>query len=239
MSLLMGIAPIIGISVRNASLIDMKEKQFKSLLEVLAASIDARDTLTAGHSLKVTEYAVGICGELNLSSDYTEMIRVSALLHDYGKIAVPDAILKKTGKLTAPEYEVVKRHSSVTKELLERINFEGILAQVPEVAGAHHEKLDGSGYPYGLKGKEIPLGAKIIAVADFFEAITAKRHYRDPMPLNVAFALLQEEVGVHFERRIVDAMISYYNKQYAYGAAARVMSAEVPGFIPLQEIIGV
>lgn len=239
MSLLMGIAPIIGISIRNASLIDMKENQFKSLLEVLAASIDARDNLTAGHSLKVTEYAVGICGELNLSPEYTEMIRVAALLHDYGKIAVPDAILKKTGKLTAPEYEIVKRHSSVTKELLERINFEGILAQVPEVAGAHHEKLDGTGYPCGLKGKEIPLGARIIAVADFFEAITAKRHYREPMSLDMAFKLLQEEVGIHFEKRIVDAMMSYYNREYVQRAAIQITPAEAPGFLPLQEIIGV
>ena len=239
MSLLMGIAPIIGISIRNASLINTKEKQFKSLLQVLAASIDARDSLTAGHSEKVTEYSLGICDELNLTSEFREMIRVAALLHDYGKIAVPDSILKKEGKLTSQEYDTVKRHASVTKELLERINFEGILAQVPEVAGAHHEKIDGSGYPCGMKGKEIPLGAKIIAVADFFEAITAKRHYRDPMPVDLAFDLLQKEVGNHFEKRIVDAMVSYYTRQYICGTAIQVAPSDIDGFRPLQEIIGV
>ncbi len=214
MSLLMGIAPVIGISIRNATLMDAKEKQFKSLLQVLAASIDARDSLTAGHSEKVTEYAMGICSELDLPNDHKEMIRVAALLHDYGKIGVPDSILKKDGKLSVYEYEIVKTHANRTRELLEQINFEGILSKVPEVAGAHHEKIDGSGYPKGLAGKEIPLGAKIIAVADFFEAITAKRHYRDPMPINTAFELLSEKADKHFDKKIVNSLISYYKKKY-------------------------
>ena len=212
MSLLMGIAPVIGISIRNAELMQGRVKQFTSILEVLAVSIDARDSLTAGHSVKVTEYAVGICDELGLPDDYREMIRVAALLHDYGKIGIPDSILKKEGKLDAEEYNIVKSHAVKTREILEKINFEGILKQVPEVAGAHHEKIDGSGYPNGLASKDIPFGAKIIAVADFFEAITAKRHYRDPMPIDVALALLEEESGTHFERKIVNAMISYHKK---------------------------
>jgi hypothetical protein len=179
---------------------------------VLAASIDARDNLTAGHSDKVTEYALGICEELGLSSEYNEMIRVASLLHDYGKIGVPDSILKKPGRLTSEEHDIVKTHSAKTKEILEQINFEGIYQQVPEIAGSHHEKVDGTGYPNGLKGKDIPFGAKIIAVADFFEAITAKRHYREPMPLDVALQLLQDGIGKHFEKKIVAAFISYLKK---------------------------
>lgn len=210
MSLLMGIAPVIGVTIRNADLIDASARQFNSILQVLAASTDARDPLTAGHSEKVTEFALGICGEMGLSKDYCEVVRVAALLHDYGKIGVPDSILKKQGKLTAQEYEIVKTHSEKTREILEQVNFQGIFCQVPEIAGAHHEKIDGSGYPQGLKGTEIPVGAKIIAVADFFEAITAKRHYREPMPEEIAFNLLQEGVGVHFEEEIVDAFIRYY-----------------------------
>jgi HD-GYP domain-containing protein (c-di-GMP phosphodiesterase class II) len=97
---------------------------------------------------------------------------------------------------------------------LEQINFSGILSKVPEIAGAHHEKADGSGYPLGLKGNQIPLGSRIIAVADFFEAITAKRHYRDPLPIDVAFHLLDKERGVHFENRIVDAFKTYYAKTF-------------------------
>jgi putative nucleotidyltransferase with HDIG domain len=212
MSLLMGIAPVIGISIRNADLIDARGRQFRSILKVMAASIDARDPLTAGHSEKVTEYALGICSELGLSHEHRELIRVAALLHDYGKIGVPDAILKKNGKLTDDEYEIVKTHSDKTREILKQINFEGIFSEVPEIAGAHHEKIDGSGYPLGLKGKDIPLGARIIAVADFFEAITAKRHYRDPMTIEEAFQLLREGSGKHFNRRLVEALISYYTK---------------------------
>jgi len=214
MSLLMGIAPVIGISIRNADLIDAQGRQFGSILKVMAASIDARDPLTAGHSEKVTEYALGICGELGLSHEHRELIRVAALLHDYGKIGVPDAILKKNGMLTEDEYEIVKTHSYKTREILEQINFEGIFSKVPEIAGAHHEKIDGSGYPLGLKGKDIPLGARIIAVADFFEAITAKRHYRDPMTIEEAFHLLREGSGKHFDRRLVESLIGYYTKSY-------------------------
>jgi HD-GYP domain-containing protein (c-di-GMP phosphodiesterase class II)/Tfp pilus assembly protein PilZ len=213
-SLLMGIASVIGISLRNAELIESKVRQFNSVLQVLAASIDARDSLTSGHSEKVTEYVVGICNELRLSRDDCEMIRVAALLHDYGKIGVPDAILKKAGALSPEEFDIVKTHADKTREILERINFEGIYRMVPEIAGAHHEKVDGSGYPNGLKGEEIPQGAKIIAVADYFEAITAKRHYREPMLLDEAMNIMRGEIDKHFERDIVDAFVSYYAKTY-------------------------
>lgn len=212
MSLLMGIATVIGISIRNAMLNENREQQFSSTLQVLAASIDARDNLTAGHAEKVTKYALGICNELGLPKDYSEMIRVASLLHDYGKIGIPDAILKKEGRLTVDEYTQVKSHVEKTREILEQINFEGIYRQVPEVAGSHHEKIDGTGYPQGLKGSEIPFGAKIIAVADFFEAITAKRHYRGPMPIALAIKLLEERSGTHFERKVVKALIEYLNK---------------------------
>ena len=213
LSLLMGIASVIGISIRNADLMEARQRQFSSILQVLAASIDARDPLTAGHSEKVTEYALGICEELNLSTNYREMIRVASLLHDYGKIGVPDSILKKPGRLTKEEYETVKTHAQRTQSILEQINFEGIFSQVPEVAGSHHEKMDGSGYPNGLKGEEIPLGARIIAVADFFEAVTAKRHYRDPLPISYAFRLLEKGRSVHFDEKVVNAFIQYYERK--------------------------
>ncbi len=217
LSLLLGIAHVLGISIRNVELLDDRNRQMQSILQTLAASIDARDPLTAGHSAKVTEYALGICKELDLPGDYCEVIRVAALLHDYGKIGVPDAILKKPGRLTRQEYDIVKTHAMKSREILERINFGGALSQVPEIAGAHHEKADGSGYPMGLKGEEIPLGARIIAVADFFEAITAKRHYRDPLPVDVAFHLLEKERGIHFDETVVDAFKSHFNKTYLYG----------------------
>jgi len=207
-SLLMGIAPVIGISIHVANLLEAKSNQFSSFLQVMAASIDARDPLTAGHSEKVTQYSVEICNQLGLGTAECETIRVAALLHDYGKIGVPDAILKKNGNLSAEEYEIVKTHCYKTRDILEQVNFEGIYRQVPEIAGAHHEKVDGTGYPKGLKGEEIPLGAKIIAVADFFEAITSLRHYRDPMPEDEAFRLLRNGSESHFDKKIVEALIS-------------------------------
>lgn len=224
MNLLMGIAPVLGISIRNADLLDARSKQMRSILQIMAASIDARDPMTAGHSEKVTEYAIGICNELGFSKEYTEVVAVAASLHDYGKIGVPDSLLKKQGRLTAEEYEIVKTHASKTYEILSRINFEGLLRQVPDIAGSHHEKLDGSGYPNGLKGDEIPLGAQIIAVADFFEAITSNRHYRAPMPLDEAFQMLRNEADKHFKEKIVDAFMRYYIKENS-DSRLRVVSA--------------
>jgi HD-GYP domain-containing protein (c-di-GMP phosphodiesterase class II) len=215
MSLLIGLASVLGISIRNADLLGARQEQFRSILQALAASIDARDPLTSGHSEKVTQIALGICAELELPEDYREMIRVAALLHDYGKIGVPDAILMKPGRLSVEEYEIVKTHADKTRRILEQIKFEGIFSQVPEIAGAHHEKIDGSGYPNGLQGDQIPLGARIIAVADFFEAITAKRHYREPMPLKKAFALLNQKTGRSFDPKIVDAFYRYYARRHA------------------------
>jgi HD-GYP domain-containing protein (c-di-GMP phosphodiesterase class II) len=213
-SLLIGVAAVVGISLRNEELLKSKDRQFRSILHGLAASIDARDPLTRGHSDKVTEYALGICNELGLSPEQREVVSIAALLHDYGKIAVPDAILRKPGRLTPREYELVKIHAEQTEKILRQISFEGIYRQVPSIAGAHHEKMDGSGYPRGLKGEEIPLGARIIAVADFFEAITAKRHYREPMRREEAITLLKRETGKSFESRVVDAFLRYYDKAY-------------------------
>ncbi len=212
-NLLLGIAPEIGISIHNAMVLAAKEHQFSSILQVLAASIDARDPLTAGHSDKVTEYTLGICKEMGLPNDYCEMMRVAALLHDYGKIGVKDSILKKKGKLSVEEHDEIKAHVVKTRKILEQINFDGIYKEVPNIAGSHHEKFDGTGYPKGLGGEEIPFGARILRVADFFEAVTSKRHYRDPMPLAIAFGLLEQGIDKDFDRSVVEAFKKYYYKQ--------------------------
>ncbi len=226
LNLLMGIAPVIGISIRNAELLDAQAKQMKSILQVMAASIDARDPLTAGHSEKVTEYSLGICDELGISKDYKDVVGMAASLHDYGKIGIADSLLKKKGRLTDDEFEVIKTHSAKTEEILLQITFEGMMTQVPQIAAAHHEKLDGSGYPKGLKGNEIPLGAQIIAVADFFEAITAHRHYRDPMPIEKAFRLLNGEADIHFSKKIIEAFTRYYEKTYEAEKNVRMVSSK-------------
>jgi uncharacterized protein (TIGR02266 family) len=212
LQLIEGVAPLIGIGLQNSRLLSERSAQFQSIIQVLAASIDARDFLTAGHSEQVTEYAVGICRQLELSADYTDMVRIAAMLHDYGKLGIPDFILKKDGDLTAEERALIHTHPDKSREILERIPFEGIYQQIPEIVGAHHEKLDGSGYPKGLSGAQVPLGARIIAVADFFEAITSKRHYRDPMPYPEALQLLAEESLLHFDKQVVEAFLCHLNE---------------------------
>ncbi len=209
LSLLMGIASAIGIALKTAELFEDKEKQFQSTLQILASSIDARDPLTSGHSEKVTEYAVTICRLLGLDADYTEKVRLSALFHDYGKIGVPDSILKKEGPLSNDEYITIQSHAVKTKEILEQIRFEGIYKDVPVIAGAHHEKMDGSGYPGRLKGEEIPLGSRIIAVADYFEALTAKRHYREPMFMEEAIKEMENAAGSHLDSHIVEIFVPW------------------------------
>lgn len=214
-NMLMGIAPQIAVSIHNIRLVEARLRQFQSILQALVASTEARDPITAGHSERVTEYSVGICNELGLPNDYTDMIRVAASLHDYGKIGVDDAILKKNGRLNEIEYDHIKTHAVKTKSILQRVNFDGVYKQVPEIAALHHEKLDGSGYPLGLKEEEIPFGAKVIAVADVFEALTSKRHYRDPMPVNEALDHLVSNIGNHFDSSCVGAFINYYNANIA------------------------
>lgn len=224
LQLLMGISSVIGISIKNAELYDARAKQLQSILNVLAASIDARDPYTAGHSEKVTEYAIGICREMGVPRDYTEIVGIAAALHDYGKIGISDSLLKKKGSLTESERSIIETHAEKTRQILERINFMGEYNKIPEIAGSHHEKLDGSGYPRGLKGSEIPLGSRIIAVADFFEAITSRRHYRDSLPLNEAFQLLRGESVRHFDRDIIKAFINYYKKTKIRGAYASLLA---------------
>lgn len=221
MSLLMGISHFIGIFIRHTEHLEARENQLKSILKVLVSSIDARDPVTKGHSEWVAEYAVGICNELGMNKDYREMIRVAALLHDYGKIGIPDSMLKKADRLTENEYEYVKLHADKTREILSGINFEGPLREVPEIAGAHHERLDGTGYPRGLKGEEIPFGARILAVADYFEALTANRYYSQPLPPAHVLDILIEKSGTFFDKQVVNAFVRYYLRTYGHQVEMR------------------
>ncbi|WP_020675870.1 HD domain-containing phosphohydrolase [Geopsychrobacter electrodiphilus] len=206
-NLLMGITPAIAVSIQNARLLEARAAQFESTLLVLAGSIDARDFLTAGHSEQVAEYANGIAEELGLNEEECRVIRLAALLHDYGKIGIEDSILKKSGPLTEKEHAIIRTHPTKTRRILEKVAFEGPYQEIPEMCESHHEKWDGTGYPNALKGKEIPLGARIIAVADFYEAITAERHYRDPMSRTEALKVFRSEIGKHFQPKIAEAFL--------------------------------
>jgi HD-GYP domain-containing protein (c-di-GMP phosphodiesterase class II) len=192
--------------IENALLFDEQSRQFKSLLEVLAASIDAKDTLTAGHSKKVAEYAVDIGRELGFSEEAIDVLSVAALLHDYGKLGIDDHVLKKPGKLTPEEFEHIKLHVVNTRNILSKMVFVRKYRNVPLLASTHHERLDGSGYSEGLSDVQIPFMARILAVADVFEALTAKRHYRDAMTFDEAFGILDREAGTKLDENVISAL---------------------------------
>lgn len=212
LELLRALTPQIAIAIENAMLFDEQNQQSRSILEVLAASIDAKDPLTAGHSLKVAEYASGIARELGFGESDIDILNVAALLHDYGKIGISDSILKKPGKLTPKEYEHIKQHVKCTQNILNRMRFMRKYRNVPLIASCHHERLDGSGYGAGLKGHEIPFMSKILAVADVFEALTAQRHYRSALSAEEAFRILEEGIDTQFDGNIVSALKDYWYK---------------------------
>lgn len=212
-NLLLGIAQTIAISIKSVRLLEARTEQFESTLQVLADSIDARDFLTAGHSEKVADYSVAIAEEMGLGEEFSRVLRTAALLHDYGKIGIPDSILKKDGPLTDEERAVIRTHPTKSRQILDKVSFDGAYRDIPEIVHAHHERWDGHGYPNALKGEQIPLGARIIATADFFEAITAKRHYRDPMLLDEAVRELRGESGKHLQPEIVDAFLRYLERK--------------------------
>jgi len=192
--MLTGVAGIVSIAIENAMLFKDSERQFNSVLEALAASIDARDTLTAGHSIKVAEIAVGIGKTMGFSEGDLDILRISAILHDYGKIGIDDSVLKKNGKLDEAEFSHMKHHATITHDILNKIHFSRKYQSVPLIASSHHECLDGSGYPSGLCSNDIPFMAKILAVSDIYEALTADRHYRKGMSQEQALEILQQNV---------------------------------------------
>ncbi|MCK4806597.1 MAG: HD domain-containing protein [Candidatus Aegiribacteria sp.] len=199
-----------AVTIENVRLLESRKRMFESLIKALTVSIEARDPLTAGHSFDVTFLSGKIAEYMNIDSDTRETIYYAALLHDYGKIAVPDSILKKPGTLSDDETAILRKHVQHTKIILSSIEFEGKLDQVPVFASQHHERVDGKGYPDGLKGDEISIGGKIIAVADVFEALTAKRHYREPYSMKKTLNLLISGIDTQFDRKAVLALRDYF-----------------------------
>jgi HD-GYP domain-containing protein (c-di-GMP phosphodiesterase class II) len=199
-----------AVTIENVRLLESRERMFEGLIKALTVSIEARDPLTAGHSFDVTFLSGKIAEYMNIDPDTMEAIYYAALLHDYGKLAVPDSILKKPGKLSEEETSILRKHVQHTKIMLSSIEFDGKLEMVPIYAAQHHERIDGQGYPDGLKGNEISIGGRIIAVADVFEALTAKRHYRDPYSLKKTLNLLIEGIDKQFDRQAVLALREYF-----------------------------
>jgi putative nucleotidyltransferase with HDIG domain len=214
---LKGLASQVGIALENSLLIDELKLSFNSSISTLSAIVDARHPLTAGHSLRVTEYSLLIAKEMRLSENDIEVLRLAALLHDIGKIGIRDAVLLKEGLFTPEERQEMNSHPVKTRGILEKFYFPRRLRSVPDIASHHHEKVDGSGYPDGMNGDALPLGSRIIAVADVFDALTSRREYpkytsqetmgSEPMPLKAAISLLQQEAGSHLAPEVVSAFL--------------------------------
>lgn len=210
--ILIAIGSSAGIAIENAKLfesqqlmIDKQKELFKNFVDTLAASIDARDKITAGHSNRVKMYSELICEVMKLNEKATANIIHAAILHDIGKIGIRDAVLQKDGKLTDDEYKHIQEHVKITYDILNRVYISEEFKEVAEIASSHHEKYDGTGYFRKLKGEEIPLGGRILAVSDVFDAITSKRHYRDKMPIKNALDIIKSGAWKHFDGDIVDA----------------------------------
>lgn len=212
--ILVAIGSSAGISLENAKLFarqrELLEEQkvvFDSFISTLAASIDARDKITAGHSTRVRMYSTLIAEKFNMPKEQLEIIQKAAVLHDIGKIGIRDSVLQKEGKLTPEEYKHIQEHVEITHNILEKIHMSDDFRMITEIACSHHEKYDGTGYYRHLKGEEIPFGGRILAVADVFDAITSKRHYRDKMPIQKVIAILIGDSGTHFDKLIVDKFL--------------------------------
>ncbi len=190
------------------------------MITFLAEVVENRDDNTGGHIRRTAQYVELIAKELKRQGRYSDILTekyvadmvVAAPLHDIGKIHIPDVVLNKPGKLTEDEFEIMKGHTTAGEELLahakEELGESGYLNTALEMAAYHHEWWNGKGYPYGISGSEIPLCARIMAVADVFDALTSKRCYKNAMPLEKAYAIIREESGTHFEPVVVEAFFA-------------------------------
>jgi diguanylate cyclase (GGDEF)-like protein/putative nucleotidyltransferase with HDIG domain len=197
-------------------------------IEALALAIEAKDHTTHDHLQRVQVYAVELGRELGLNYGELEALRAASLLHDIGKLAVPEHIISKPGRLTPEEFEKMKIHPIVGAEILERVRFP---YPVVPIVRSHHEKWDGSGYPFGLAGEDIPMGARILSAVDCLDALATDRQYRRAVPLDQAMKVVQSESGKAFDPKVVDILARSYveleKKAQAKNAAAAKRATEV------------
>jgi HD-GYP domain-containing protein (c-di-GMP phosphodiesterase class II) len=178
---------------------------FVETARLVAAALSARDPYTGGHSSRVASYACAVARELGWAQDEIDDLEVGALLHDAGKIGVSDAILRKPGPLDEREWREMRRHPEIGARLLSR---SVVLRRVHRTALHHHERLDGAGYPRGLRGDEIPVAARVVAIADAFDAMASTRSYRTALPIGFALAELEQHAGSQFDPAIVPAFVA-------------------------------
>ncbi len=197
------------------------EKLFLQVVDSLAGAVDAKDSYTNGHSSRVAHYSKLIAEKYGMSEEEQDNIYIIALLHDVGKIGVPDGIITKPSRLTDEEFDIIKTHTTKGAAILENI------AEFPMLsigAKCHHERYDGRGYPDGISGEEIPLEARIIAVADSYDAMTSNRSYRDALPQEVVRSEVEKGCSTQFDPVFADIMLQIIDEDVDY--TLREMKAE-------------
>ncbi len=199
-------------------------------IEALALAIEAKDQTTHDHLQRVRIYAIEVAKELGVKGSELEALHAAALLHDIGKLAVPEHIIAKPGRLTPEEFEKMKIHTVVGAEILERVRFP---YPVVPIVRAHHEKWDGSGYPFGLKGTEIPIGARVLSAVDFLDALASDRQYRRAMPLDEVMKRIAAESGKAFDPQVVEVLTRRYRtlENLAQTQAAASSGAPLPSML--------
>lgn len=198
----------------NEELLQSKNKLEKAYLEsveTLRYTVEAKDNYTKGHSDRVSAYSVLIGKSLGLPQSDIETLRIGGLFHDIGKIGISDSILLKNGKLTNEEYDEIKRHPIIGKNILSNAE---IFGDIIPIVLYHHERYDGTGYPYGLSDKDIPFLARIVAVADAFDAMTSRRSYRDELDLNYVKEELRAKTGTQFDPIVTATFLNILNNDY-------------------------
>ncbi|HSB73570.1 MAG TPA: HD domain-containing response regulator [Candidatus Methylomirabilis sp.] len=203
--------------LENACFGRQLEQALQDTVASLVVTLEARDKYTEGHSLRVARYATGIAETLALTPGLCHQVSTAGLLHDLGKVGVRDAILDKPGRLTPEEWAVMRQHPVVGSKILAPLGF---LAEEARSVRHHHERFDGAGYPDGLAGEAIPLPARIIAVADTFDAMSTARPYRPPLPVTEALAELDRAAGTQFDPRIVSAFLAWHETHSTGGGPA-------------------
>ncbi len=211
-SLARDLARQLAIAIDNAQAYERLKTQNLQTISALAAAVEAKDPYTSGHNEKVTQFAVAIAEKMELSPDEIEDLRVAGLLHDIGKIGIPDSVLNKPARLTSAERIMINSHPVIAAEIVGKI--EALTHLVPPIRH-HHEWYDGNGYPDGLKEEEIPLMARILAVADGFEAMTSERPYRRPLTEEEALAELGKGAGTQWDPQVVEVFVKIMKKERA------------------------
>jgi HD-GYP domain-containing protein (c-di-GMP phosphodiesterase class II) len=211
LELLAAIGNQAGIALHRARLMAEVERLFFDVMRAIASLIDAKDGYTHKHSERVAAFGVRIATSLGFDVESRAVVELSGLLHDVGKIGVPDAILNKPGKLTAEEFAQMRLHTVHGAQILSQIQSAKVVSILPGVK-SHHERWDGKGYPDGLKGEEIPILGRVLGVADFLDALSSDRSYRKGLTLDEAVAMLKDMKGTAFDPAVVEAAVELHER---------------------------